>query len=103
VDLEWQAHARRVGYCAHPVRLRGQVHHADTHTGETREVYTTDREPTGLLFKPCGTRRAAHCPACAEVYRADAYQLIKAGLAGGKGIPESVAGHPAVFATFTAP
>jgi hypothetical protein len=103
VDLEWQAHARRVGYCAHPVRLRGQVHHIDTHTGEAREVYSTDREPTGLLLTPCGTRRAAHCPACAETYRADAYQLIKAGLAGGKGIPDTVAGHPAVFATFTAP
>jgi Phage integrase family len=36
-------------------------------------------------------------------YRADTYQLIRAGLAGGKGVPESVAGHPCVFATFTAP
>jgi hypothetical protein len=33
----------------------------------------------------------------------DAFQLIRAGLAGGKGIPESVAAHPVVFATFTAP
>ena len=28
---------------------------------------------------------------------------LRAGLAGGKGVPESVAGHPLVFATFTAP
>ena len=52
---------------------------------------------------PCGDRRASVCPPCAETYRADTYQLIRAGLAGGKGIPESVAVHPCVFATFTAP
>lgn len=43
------------------------------------------------------------CPSCAEVYRWDAYQLIRAGLAGGKGVPESVAVHPALFVTLTAP
>ena len=42
-------------------------------------------------------------PACAEVYRADTYQLIRAGLSGGKGIPATVAQHPCVFATLTAP
>ena len=52
---------------------------------------------------PCGDRRASVCPPCAETYRADTYQLIRAGLAGGKGVPESVAIHPCVFATFTAP
>ena len=46
---------------------------------------------------------APRCPACAEVYRWDAYQLIRAGLAGGKGVPESVALHPALFVTLTAP
>src|ERR1019366_8415291 len=30
-------------------------------------------------------------------------QLIRAGLAGGKTIPATVAGHPKIFATFTAP
>src|SRR5262249_38210254 len=48
-------------------------------------------------------RRASQCPPCAEVYRADTYQLIRAGLRGGKGIPETVAEHPCVFATLTAP
>ena len=42
-------------------------------------------------------------PVCAETYRRDAFQLIRAGLVGGKGVPEHVATHPAVFATFTAP
>jgi hypothetical protein len=60
-------------------------------------------EPDGVLLTACGTRRAARCPPCAEVYRTDAYQLLRAGLAGGKGIPESVATHPRLFVTFTAP
>ena len=55
------------------------------------------------MYLPCGDRRASVCPPCAETYRADTYQLIRAGLAGGKGMPESVSIHPCVFATFTAP
>jgi hypothetical protein len=56
-----------------------------------------------VLYVPCGDRRASVCPACAETYRADTYQLIKAGLTGGKGLPGTVTTHPCVFATFTAP
>jgi hypothetical protein len=37
------------------------------------------------------------------VYRRDTFHLITSGLRGGKGIPERVAAHPRVFATFTAP
>ncbi|MGO9298283.1 MAG: replication initiator, partial [Streptosporangiaceae bacterium] len=40
---------------------------------------------------------------CSAVYKRDARQLVRAGLTGGKGIPETVASHPCVFATFTAP
>jgi hypothetical protein len=53
--------------------------------------------------KACGTRRESRCPSCAATYRADAYQLLAAGLTGGKGVPESVAAHPRLFVTFTAP
>jgi hypothetical protein len=100
--------AARVGFCAHPVRLEGAITHAriNQHNGElvaAREVYSSDQEPGGLLLKPCGNRRASRCPACAEVYRADAYQLVRAGLAGGKGLPTTVAAHPRLFVTFTAP
>jgi Replication initiator protein, pSAM2 len=59
--------------------------------------------PDGVIYKPCGNRRATTCPGCAETYRRDAYQLIRAGLIGGKGITPAVATHPAVFVTFTAP
>ncbi|MGH2688661.1 MAG: replication initiator, partial [Actinomycetota bacterium] len=42
-------------------------------------------------------------PPCADEHRGHNYHLILAGLRGGKGVPESVVSHPAVFATFTAP
>jgi hypothetical protein len=56
-----------------------------------------------VLLKACGTRRESRCPSCAAVYRADAYQLLAAGLLGGKGVPDTVASHPRLFVTFTAP
>ncbi len=100
---QWRRRVRTAGYCQHPVRLLGGVDHVDTATGEAQTAFDSAGEPDGVLLKACGTRRAARCPPCAEVYRADAYQLLKAGLAGGKGVPETVAGHPRLFVTFTAP
>jgi hypothetical protein len=89
--------------CSRPVRLRGASHDADAATGELVREFTSEREPDGVLLTPCGNRRAHVCGACSEVYRGDAWQLVVSGLRGGKGVPESVAGHPLVFATFTAP
>jgi hypothetical protein len=99
----WAELVAQAGYCHHPIRLAGRVEQADQATGEVRQVYTTEGEPDGVLLKACGTRRESRCPSCAAVYRADAYQLLAAGLKGGKGVPESVAGHPRLFVTFTAP
>jgi hypothetical protein len=98
----FEAQLRSSGYCARPVRLQGHVDVCDGY-GRRRQVWTTDGEPDGLLRKACGNRREAVCGPCAERYRRDAYHLIAAGLRGGKGVPESVTGHPAVFATLTAP
>ena len=56
-----------------------------------------------VLEIACKARRASRCLPCAEVYRADTYQLIRAGLSGGKGVPATVADHPCVFVTLTAP
>jgi hypothetical protein len=83
--------------------LRGHVDHIDGATGELLHRYTTVHEPGGVLPVACKTRRASRCPPCAEVYSADTYQLIRAGLTGGKGIPDTVATHPCVFTTLTAP
>jgi hypothetical protein len=56
-----------------------------------------------VVYKACGNRRATQCPDCAWVYQGDAFQLIRCGITGGKTVPESVAGHPMLFATVTAP
>ena len=62
----------------------------DTRTGQLRSAGDTGSMPDGVIYKPCGNRRAAVCPACAEVYRADTYQLVLAGLQGGKGLTEMI-------------
>src|SRR5262249_16161467 len=72
-------------------------------TGELLARIVTAREPGGVMLVSCGDRRAGHCPSCAETYRYDAFHLLASGLRGGKGIPETVAAHPAVMVTFTAP
>jgi hypothetical protein len=99
----WAELVAQAGYCHHPIRLAGRVEQADAATGELRTTYDSDREPDGVLLKACGTRRESRCPSCAAVYRADAYQLLAAGLRGGKGVPDTVAAHPRLFVTFTAP
>ena len=94
----WLQQVRRIGACRHPVRLRGVVLHGD------EPMYSTVDEPDGALMVRCGNRREAHCPSCAHEYRGDMWQLVYAGLAGGrKGVPEQVAEHPQVFASLTAP
>jgi hypothetical protein len=99
----WQAHAARARGCTRPVRLRGWSTTIDARTGEVVDRLDTDQLPDAILYKPCGTRRESVCPACAEVYRWDAYHLIAAGLRGGKGVPDSVREHPATFLTLTPP
>jgi hypothetical protein len=99
----WMEQVAATGYCAHPVRLRGMVEHADPATGEVRSVYSTDREPDATLLKACGNRRTSACPSCSATYQADSFHLIAAGLRGGKGVPKRVVRHPRLFVTFTAP
>jgi len=99
----WAEQVAATGYCVHPVRLRGTVEQADAATGEVRKVYSTDREPDATLLKACGNRRVSVCPSCSATYQADSFQLLAAGLRGGKGVPETVSEHPRLFVTFTAP
>src|SRR6185437_2559269 len=79
------------------------VRDIDAITGEILHDLDTEDLPDKAIYLPYGDRRVSVCPPCAETYRADTYQLIRTGLAGGKGMPESVSIHPCVFATFTAP
>jgi hypothetical protein len=100
----WLSRALVAGGCARPVRLRPAMLRADPATGELTPVVSEGAAgPDGVVYKACGDRRASVCPACAETYRADTWQLVAAGLRGGKGVPDTVAGHPTLFVTFTAP
>jgi hypothetical protein len=99
----WLAHIRAAAGCSNPVRLSGAIEHLDATTGAVLSRQETADMPDGVLYKACGNRRASVCPHCAEIYRADAYQLIRAGMIGGKGVDPAVAAHPGVFPTFTAP
>ena len=99
----WEQQLAATGNCANPVRLNGRIDAIDRATGEIATIYDTTNEPGGVLRIPCGNRREHICPACSEVYKGDARQIIRSGLTGGKGIPESVATHPCVFVTLTAP
>lgn len=86
------AEVDRAGLCANPVRLRGLV--LDRATGELRE--------SELLVR-CKDRRASVCPSCSRLYAKDAWHLVAAGIRGGKGVDASVAAHPQLFVTLTAP
>jgi hypothetical protein len=67
-------------------------------------VHSTASESDRALIVRCGKRREACCPSCAHEYRGDVWQLVYAGLAGGrKGVPAQIAEHPQVFVTLTAP
>ena len=100
----WADQAARVGHCTKPVRLRGRTLAVDTRTGEVRTAYASDWEESGVAFIRCGNRRESVCVACSREYASDTWHLIRAGAAGGdKGVPTSVAEHPMVFATLTAP
>ncbi|MEV0962722.1 replication initiator protein RepSA [Streptomyces sp. NPDC049910] len=98
----WKEQVRRTGGCAQPIHLSGHSRTVDTRTGEFFE-YSTSSEPGGRLRVACGNRRASRCPSCAWTYAGDTYHLIMSGLVGGKGIPDTVAERPRVFATLTAP
>jgi hypothetical protein len=98
----WIDHVASAAGCSHPIRLAGRVTTRDI-TGAMMTSLATDNMPDGVIYKNCGNRRASVCPSCSVTYRRDAYQLIRAGLVGGKGVPATVSDHSAVFATFTAP
>ncbi|MBO0846338.1 MAG: hypothetical protein J2P22_13080 [Nocardioides sp.] len=100
---EWAEAAAMVGYCARPVRLVGSSTTVDTTTGEILDTYSSTDAPLGVLYRACGNRRAEVCPSCSRVYARDTFELIRAGLAGGKTVPATVADNPLLFLTLTAP
>ena len=100
---QWSTTVSRVGFCAHPVRLVGRTDTFAKATGELVRSYSSSDEPSGVTYKRCGNRRASECESCSRQYAADTFHLIRAGVAGGKGVPVSVGDNPLVFVTLTAP
>ena len=99
---EWISHVQGAAACKHPIRLTGQID-VKNRDGSIMHSIDTDTMPDGAIYTPCGNRRAAICPSCAETYRRDTYHLIAAGLRGDRwGIPP-LGQHLAVFLTATAP
>jgi len=92
-----------VGNCARPIRLTGSSATVDAATGEVVSSFSSADAPLGELLVPCGNRRAHVCPACSRVYARDTFELVRAGVVGGKTIPASVAQSPLLFVTLTAP
>jgi hypothetical protein len=100
--FDWLSHVQAASGCTRPIRLSGTL---DTYSpaGTLLDSRHTDQLPDAAIYKACGTRLASVCPSCARTYQRDAFQILRSFLVGGKGIPRSVAKHPAVFPTFTAP
>ncbi|RSM65009.1 hypothetical protein DMH04_50090 [Kibdelosporangium aridum] len=99
----WLAHVMPAAACSNPIRLRVEAHWSDD-AGRSVEIdHVSNTMPDGVLYVACKNRRASQCPGCAATYRADMYQLIKAGMLGGKGVPDTVVNHPSLFVTLTAP
>jgi len=84
----WWQRVQVAGFCATPIHLTGH-----DELGKEHQVFTR-----------CNNRRAIVCPSCSDLYSRDTWQLIHAGLLGGHHeVPATVADHPQVFVTLTAP
>lgn len=92
-----------VGGCARPIRLRRATIVGLAGAGEVADFLGTRGAPAGLILVRCMNRRASRCPSCSRLYRGDTFQLVRSGIAGGKGVPVSVGSNAQAFATFTAP
>ncbi|MGV0992893.1 MAG: replication initiator [Mycobacterium sp.] len=99
----WADTASRVGFCAKPVRLVGGSVTVEATTGRVLDTFSSDSAPLGVVYRPCGNRRADVCPACSRTYARDTFEMLRAGLVGGKSVPSAVARNPVLFATLTAP
>src|SRR5688572_640714 len=86
----WLSHVMPAAACAQPIRLKVDAHWQDAAGRVTEVDHISNGMPDGVLYVACKNRRASVCPGCAATYRADMYQLIKAGMLGGKGVPDTV-------------
>lgn len=99
----WSEASASVGHCSRPVRLYGSSVTVDAATGEVLSSFRSTDAPLGVLLRRCGNRREHVCPSCSRLYARDTFEMIRAGVQGGKLVPETVADNPLVFVTVTAP
>ncbi|KUN90619.1 replication initiator, partial [Streptomyces caeruleatus] len=99
----WKEQIKAIGGCAHPIYLSGSTITRDAVTGEVLSAYSTDGEPGERLAVRCRNRRASVCEPCGYLHAGDTFQLVRAGLSGGKGVPDAVQDRPRLFVTLTAP
>ncbi|MFF8437510.1 replication initiator [Streptomyces bacillaris] len=98
----WRSQVERTGGCENPVHLSGRTTRYNA-LGNAVAHYDTSGEPGRRIIVRCGNRRKSQCAPCSYLHSGDSYQIIRAGMGGGRGTPESVAGHPQIFVTLTAP
>ncbi|MFF4950095.1 replication initiator [Streptomyces chattanoogensis] len=99
----WLEQITATGGCAHPVHLAGSTTTRDATTGEILHRYDTRNEPGERLLVRCRNRRATVCAPCSRLHAGDTFHLVRAGLIGGKNVPDDVREHPRLFVTLTAP
>ncbi|ARF56059.1 replication initiator [Streptomyces gilvosporeus] len=99
----WFEQITATGGCANPVHLAGSTTVRDVATGEILHQYDTRDEPGERLLIRCRNRRAIVCAPCSRLHAGDTFHLVRAGLIGGKNVPNDVRGHPRLFVTLTAP
>ena len=99
----WKEQIKAIGGCANPIYLSGSTVTRDAVTGEVISSYSTVGEPGEQLAVRCRNRRASVCEPCSRLHAGDTFQLVRAGLSGGKGVPDGVRDHPRLFVTLTAP
>ncbi|MEV5533843.1 replication initiator [Streptomyces prunicolor] len=99
----WLEQIKAIGGCANPVYLSGSTITRDAVTGEVISSYSTATEPGERLAVRCRNRRASVCEPCSRLHAGDTFQLVRAGLSGGKSVPEVVRERPRLFVTLTAP
>ncbi|MFF9898640.1 replication initiator [Streptomyces longispororuber] len=99
----WLDQVTATGGCAHPIHLSGTTTTYETATGQVLHHYDTRDEPGERLLVRCRNRRATVCAPCSRLHAGDTYHLVRAGILGGKNIPDTVRERPRLFATLTAP
>ncbi|MFJ2256858.1 replication initiator [Streptomyces sp. NPDC087844] len=99
----WLEQITATGGCAHPVHLSGSTTILSATTGEVLRRYDTRDEPGERLLIRCRNRRATVCAPCSRLHAGDTFHLVRAGLIGGKNVPDTVRQRPRLFVTLTAP